>query len=390
MKILIEGSALAAKVPGGIQRCVDTYLRFFSENRVGDIVALSYLPIEGYPRINTLIFRVVASRFLPKKILLHFYAKKIFHHIKSLRHPAVYWNISGFVPIPTSGKMLVISTLYDLAMIKNRFGPHGAPMKLRLERLWFRRIFYRACRYSDFIFVPTSATKKDIVDTFKIDEDKMRVVPCPVDLRSFSEARSDATDQFLHRHNLQSKRYILYCNTIQAKRGVRILVRAFLQLKREGELEGIQLVIAGSDWLAEAKEIIDEIKALNHRDIIVIPNPHDRDVPKLYSGALAYVYPSLYEGFGYTPLEAMACGAPVIISDDPAMVEVSGRAALVCRRGDAEDLASKIQLLVSTPALQHELMMRGRAVVKEYDAQRISEKTLALIHELAREKLGWV
>jgi glycosyltransferase involved in cell wall biosynthesis len=149
-----------------------------------------------------------------------------------------------------------------------------------------------------------------------------------------------------------------------------------------------KLVLVGkSGWLYD--ETLRALKETGVADTVVLTGyvPQE-DLPALYSGALCFVYPSYFEGFGLPPLEAMKCGAPVIVGNKTSLPEVVGDAALTVDPFDVEAIASAMQRVIESPALREELSIKGQARAETFDWRETARKTLAIYQEVAQETRG--
>jgi glycosyltransferase involved in cell wall biosynthesis len=152
-------------------------------------------------------------------------------------------------------------------------------------------------------------------------------------------------------------------------------------LRNENENFTRQLVIVGRKlWLAD--EIFAEVKKQRWaEDVILTGYVADEDLPALYRSASAFVYPSLFEGFGLPPLEAMACGAPVVTSDASSLPEVTGDAALLIDPCDEQSLANALIEVVNNEPLRARLREKGIAQAGKFTWREAAEKTLRLYRE---------
>jgi glycosyltransferase involved in cell wall biosynthesis len=133
-------------------------------------------------------------------------------------------------------------------------------------------------------------------------------------------------------------------------------------------------------WLAS--KIFDEVKRQRWADDVILTGyVADEDLPRLYRAARAFVYPSLFEGFGLPPLEAMACGTPVVTSDVSSLPEVTGAAALLIDPTDERALANALIEIVNNESLRAELREKGVAQAKKFTWRDAAEKTLRLYQE---------
>jgi glycosyltransferase involved in cell wall biosynthesis len=163
------------------------------------------------------------------------------------------------------------------------------------------------------------------------------------------------------------------------------MVDAYADLRRAGRgspsgdrLADVQLVLAGQAQWRES-ELYAKVRQSGLEQEVRFPGyVEEADLPALYSGALAFVYPSLYEGFGLPPLEAMACGAPVICSNAASLPEVVGDAALLVAPTDTSALAVALAQVVNQPGLAAELAAKGLRRAAQFTWQKCAAETLAV------------
>src|SRR5205814_258855 len=158
--------------------------------------------------------------------------------------------------------------------------------------------------------------------------------------------------------------FVLYAGTIEPRKNLSLLVRAFGEISRNKKPE-LQLVIAGKKgWLVD--EFYNALRQSPALKSVVFPGYlNDEELCALYSSCRLFVYPSLYEGFGFPPLEAMACGAPVIASRIPAIEEVAGSAAVLVSPRSWSELAQSMTRILEDESVRRELVAEGFKRVKQ-------------------------
>jgi len=172
-------------------------------------------------------------------------------------------------------------------------------------------------------------------------------------------------------------RYVLAVGTIQPRKNYGRLARAVAALNRRGN--ALTLVIAGKrGWLADQVQRDIAESGIGDR-VRVLDYVEDRALPSLYAGAAVFCQPSLYEGFGLPVVEAMACGAPVVASNNSSLPEVAGDAALLVDPLDSDALASGIARVLEDSVLHAELVDRGRIRSASFTWQSCAEKTLRVL-----------
>ena len=269
-----------------------------------------------------------------------------------------------------------IVTIHDLTLW---FFP-GRKQKGAFKQLLYRIVIRQACRNAHHIIAITEATKQDIVKLLKIDPAKITVV---------YEAASERYHQLIQPANLEqikrkfniAKPYFLYIGQWRAHKNVIRLIRAFALLRRRYQLD-YQLVLGGKIDLVYP-EVMSTIKELGLQDEVVLTGYiSDDELPYLYNGAECFVFPSLYEGFGLPPLEAMACGTPVVSSNVSCMPEVLGDAAIYFDPLNVEDMAKAMAEVGKNYTLKRELKAKGLRQAKLYSFDRMAEETLAVYRKV--------
>jgi len=283
-----------------------------------------------------------------------------------------------FVPshvLPWIHPRCCVATVHDLGYIHY---PEAHTRRARWYLDWSTRFNARA---SKRIIVDSLATRDDLVAFYHTDPDKM-ILAYPAGI----EGMAPVTDQALL-EGVQAKygigcRYLLHLGTIQPRKNLVTLVRAFELLAQTGRIaDDVQLVLAGRrGWLAQP--LLDEIATSPVRQRIVLPGYVDeRDAAALLSGALTYILPSWYEGFGLPMLEAMACDVPVVCSNVSSLPEVAGEAAIQFNPHDMQGLATAIARIYSDDGLRQKLIQRGRENVRRFSWDQCAQNVLEAIED---------
>jgi glycosyltransferase involved in cell wall biosynthesis len=253
-------------------------------------------------------------------------------------------NPAGIAPAP-EGCALVV-TVHDLAVERH---PERFPARWRLL---YRAGVRAAARRADAILTPTAATAADLLEYTSVEAAKVHVTPLAASLPASPRDPAPVLASLGI-----TPPYLLFVGTLEPRKNVVSLVRAYRQIAHDLPYA---LVLAGPDgWHVEAlnAELLREGPGSIVRTGRVTPE----DLDALYRGAAAFVYPSTFEGFGLPVLEAMARGVPVVTSEAPALVEVTGDAALQVEAEDVAGLADTLARLLSDDALAADLGARGRA-----------------------------
>jgi glycosyltransferase involved in cell wall biosynthesis len=264
-----------------------------------------------------------------------------------------------------------IITVHDIAYI--RF-----PRLLNKSRQIYKKyILNMSIKRADIIVADSYSTKRDIINYFGIREGKIKVVYPGVErrFRPISNVK-----EYRLKNNLPSK-MILNVGTLEPRKNVVTLIKAFKKLKELG-FENYKLVIAGDKgWLY--KQIFDEIKSSDlQKEVLFLGIVGDEDLPMLYNCADIFVYPSLYEGFGLPPLEAMACGIPVITSNTSSLPEVIDNAGIMVDPDDVNSLCEAMYNVLKDKELWHNMSNKGLERSKLFSWKGTAKKILEIYDEV--------
>lgn len=260
----------------------------------------------------------------------------------------------------------MIVTVHDLTFLHN-------PSWYRYERAHYYRMaaMYTVPRAARVIAV-SQATADEVTSLMGIPPERIDVIHNGVDER-YAPCNEEQISAARAKYRLP-KRYFLFVGTIEPRKNVARLVRAWSQIA--GGIDE-DLVVAGRDgW--KVGPIYQEVARSKHQDRILCPGfIEDEHLPAVICGATALAYPSLYEGFGLPVLEAMACGVPVLTSNISSLPEVAGDAALLVDPTDVEALAHGLQRLAGEPELRDGLRGRGLERARLFNWTRAAQETLA-------------
>ncbi len=254
-----------------------------------------------------------------------------------------------------------------------------------LVRASFRRRFMRELprilERSDLVVTVSKASREDLVRILEVPPAKIRVVYPGVDQRFHPVPKAAARHYLVSQYQLPP-RYILYVGGMNERKNVAELIFAYAKVRRYLDPPH-QLVVAGKVSRRE-EPLFRLVDSLGLEGEVLFPGfIPTHDMPALYSGAALLVYPSLYEGFGLPPLEAMACGTPVVIARAPALLEVAGPAALTVRTGDTLALAEAIHEVLRRPDLAGQLVERGLSRARSFCWQRTAQEMIGVYRAAA-------
>jgi len=260
-----------------------------------------------------------------------------------------------------------VVTLHDLAFLRL---PHSFPVSQRWRLRWLVPV---NARRAAAVITVSECSKRDIQAAYGIPSERISVIHDAPDPR-FHPVRDHAAPTALRQRLGIPARYALYAGRLNPRKNLVGLLRAFERVRpRLGE--PAQLVIAGQpDFRTEQLDATIAASACR-ADVIRAGYVSEDDLPALLSGAAVFVYPSLFEGFGLPPLEAMACGTPVICSGAGSLPEVVGDAALLVRPGNVDDLAEALWRVLNEPDLHALLPLRALARAASFSWRTAAEST---------------
>jgi glycosyltransferase involved in cell wall biosynthesis len=240
-----------------------------------------------------------------------------------------------------------------------------------------------AARRSDRILTVSEASKRDILEYFNVPPEKITVIPNAIDERFLHEPTDEALRLVAERYQLEGD-FVLYVGNIKPHKNVERLVDAF-HLARQAGFDELRLVVIG-DELSKNASLRRAVHRYNlHKHVRFLGFLPDETLSAVYRLASVFVFPSLYEGFGLPPLEAMACGTPVITSNVSSLPEVTGDAALLVDPTDASAIAAAITRVLSEPGLREDLRARGLARARQFSWERSVKEIRDIYQQVAAE-----
>jgi glycosyltransferase involved in cell wall biosynthesis len=241
----------------------------------------------------------------------------------------------------------------------------------------------RTARQASQVIALSEYARNDIVNTYQVSPEKISVIPLSAG-DSFRPIRNEEELQRVRQTYGIKGEYMLSVGAIQPRKNLSRLVAAYSRLRHaKPEVKLPKLVLAGKcAWLYD--ETLRAIKELDLSDAVIVTGyVPERDLPAMYSGALCFIYPSYFEGFGLPPLEAMQCGVPVIVGDRTSLPEVVGDAGILVNPFDVDALAAAIEKVISDSNLRTELSVQGLARAKLFNWQETARQTLAVYRKAA-------
>jgi len=251
----------------------------------------------------------------------------------------------------------------------------------RAAYVYARAAMWAATHRSHRVLTVSEASKRDILHFFNIPPEKIVVVHNAIDERFGVSPSEEATALVRERYQLDH-RFVLYAGNIKPHKNLVRIVEAFDGLRKRG-FDDLTLLIIGDEIskLPALRRAVHSHKL--HKHVRFLGYLPDDTLAILYRLAAVFVFPSLYEGFGLPPLEAMACGAPVVTSNVSSLPEVTGDAAVLVDPYDVESIADGIARVLSDPALREDMRMKGMARAREFSWERSVARTREIYREVA-------
>ena len=264
-----------------------------------------------------------------------------------------------------------VLTLHDLTLLLR---PQDHPK----ERVAFFKLFFsRRLPYANHIISVSDFTRREALRHLPLRPEKISVVPLAV-APNFKPASQEEIRRVLERYRLPS-RYFLFVGTIDPRKNLDLVLKGLARLDTAPPL-----VIAGwKGWGHES--LAKQLNQLGLKErVFLLDYVSDEDLKALYSGAQAFFYPSLYEGFGLPVLEAMACGCPVVTSNVASLPEVAGDAAILIDPSSEEEMVHAMEA-VSDPKYREELIQRGFRQAQKFSWERTARETLEIFKKVVEQ-----
>jgi len=274
--------------------------------------------------------------------------------------------------LPPLRRAAGVATVHDVSFLKV---PECADPSLRS---YLANALPASLARADVVLADSKNTAQDLIEELKIPEWRIRVVYPGVGPLFCPEASGAEARRLESRYHI-TKPYVLAVGTVEPRKNYRSVVAAVAGLIRGNAFDG-ELVVAGkAGWQAE--ESLAAFREAQHcvRYLGRVP---DGDLPALYRQAIALVYASHYEGFGLPPLEAMACGTPVLVARNSSLPEVVGEAGLYCGT-DAESIADQLSVLLNDEGLRAHLRNAGLERAKRFSWEQAAREVIGIYEEVA-------
>lgn len=366
MRILIDGRILGRFGPGEyLKNIILNLARLDRENKY--IVIIN----KGTPSLlsqDNFHFFKVPSRVKPyslwEQILIPYL-------IRRLKPDLAYFPNFN---IPLIKFCPYVVTIHDLIYL---LYPEDGPS--RLSFYYARFMLKKASEKAEIVITDSEYSRRDIIRYLGMPEDRLITIPAAA-AEAFRPLNETADrDKIKEKYGVK-KDFILYAGNHHRHKNILTLLEAFGHLR---EKSFYNLVIAGGgDW--RTKELVREVQKLNLQDDVIFTGfVSPEDLPLLYNAASLFVFPSLYEGFGLSPLEAMACAVPVIASNKGSLPEVLGNAAVLIDPLNSVELRAAMEKVLGSQELRRELGRKGLEQAKSFSWRNTAEKMFNLFNKIS-------
>ncbi len=291
----------------------------------------------------------------------------------SLKHKLNVLHCPSYI-CPVSTSVPYVVTIHDTIAIDHPLWCKQA------NSLYFNLFMKAAARKAVRIISVSNRSTDDIKRNFKLPCSKIRTIYSGIDNIFNTKKEPHRCCEVRARYNLP-ERYILFVGNIEPKKNIRTLLRVQKNLREKGLPH--KLVIVGKrSWSSKAE--LNEIKRQIEQGNVVRPGYIDRkDLPYVYQMADVFVFPSLYEGFGFPPLEAMACGTPVVSSITGALDETIRDAALTVEPQNVHKIVQAISSIITDSQIRENCIKKGMEISGRFNWKRTAEQTLSVYREVS-------
>ncbi len=371
MKVIIDGLLLTDK-DSGVHRCIRGLLRGLDQLDTGD--DFEFITGYGYDDQGWSPERLKHHR---AKIPCRLRSARIFYDQVCLPMVAGLKGADlihgpGYIS-PGFTRRPSVVTVYDIIALKH------PDLCKRSNVLHFKWNLPRSIQRAAAIIVLSNAVKEDLVKLMKVAPDKIEVIPPGID-ECFNVPNEDTKRQVRERYKLPD-RFVLFVGNIEPKKNLEMLIRTFFAVKMDKKLDHKLVIVGQKAW--KYQQVFSLIESLNIEEQIIFTDYVPlADLPAVYALSECFAFPSLVEGFGIPPLEAMSCGTPVFTSEDPAVLEATGDAALHAPATDAKAMRENLQKLLLNRGERRRLREAGLSHAAGFTWKRCAEQTVEVYRKI--------
>lgn len=285
--------------------------------------------------------------------------------------PVDVFHSPDFTLPPTLRRTRCMVTVHDLSFLR---------LPECYEPVLFRYLSVevpRAVRRADWVLADSKSTRCDLIELLRVPAERISVIYPAADPGFHPIQDPDVLSRVQLKYGLPP-RFVLSVGTLQPRKNYVRLIQAMARLHQP---EVKLVIVGGKGWLFD--EVFTAIQEQGLQEqVLILGFVDETDLPVLYNLAEVFCFPSLYEGFGIPPLEAMACGTPVIAADNSSLPEAVGDAGILIDASSTEELTCALQRLLQNPALRRELVERGRIQVSKFSWDEAAKRLLDIYRRL--------
>jgi glycosyltransferase involved in cell wall biosynthesis len=280
---------------------------------------------------------------------------------------------SPFFHVPTVIKCPMVMTVHDLRF---RRYPKSYPF---FRYQYIKYAFRKSIKRCETIITVSEFTKKEILKYYRIKSTKISVIHEAINENKFTPHNiSLLDDDILHKYEIGKDKFILSVGHLEPRKNYLNLFQAYLELKKANKIN-CKLIIVGK----KNYKYKQELKIINREEDIIYLEFVSREVLlALYNQALCLVFPSIYEGFGFPPLEAAAMNTPSVVSNTSCIPEICGKGALYFDPFDIEDIKDKLERMFTDRKLRNEVIIKASKNLKSYSWEATARKTFKVFQSL--------
>jgi alpha-1,3-rhamnosyl/mannosyltransferase len=326
----------------------------------------------GPSKVVTLARRASFKRIIPYR--LKYSIRRFNINVLVSKRGITLFHETNFIPVMHFG-VPEVSTVHDMTIVL-------FPEKHPVERVkLFEKRLSKDIHDFKHIIVVSENTKRDLVTLTGYPEERIKITYLGCNYR-FRLLERESVKTFLGRRGLPQK-YILFVGTLEPRKNIEFLIRSYYGLEKRLRDEYPLLIAGPRGWYYDTIfKLVDDLDLKSSvRFLGYLP---DEELPFLYNGASLFVYPSLYEGFGLPPLEAMACGCPVITSDTSSLPEVVGAGGVMVNPEDEDDLRVRMEEALTDEKTRIGMSEYGLKRAKRFSWEKCARETLEVYEKVAR------
>ena len=288
-------------------------------------------------------------------------------------------------PLLIDRRIKVIATVHDVMYLKNYTDlPKSSSVYQGMGRMYRKAIVPRAARRISMLLTVSEYSKKDIMRHLPdLNETRIKAIYEAANEKYQRVDKATALRKINHQYHID-RNYILTLGALDPRKNTKLVIASYMELKCNNLINEKLVIVGIPNW--KQTPYYRLVQDSNVReDIVFTDYVSEDDLVSLYNGATLFLYPSLYEGFGIPPLEAMSCGVPVITSGTTSIPEIVGDAALLIDPRNGEQLKGALMKLLNEEELRNRLAARGLEQARKFSWLKMAEATLEVYERVYGE-----